>query len=367
MAALIAARAVQGAAAAMIAPASLSILTTRFRDGAARIRVLGYYGIMSSVGFVAGLVLGGILVEAAGWRAVFFVNVPVCLLGAAVGRRAVPPDAPSPAPPHLDLIGAGLVTAGVASLVYAPTAGVDDGWTSPALFLALAAAGVLSASFVWREQRARSPLMPLSIFRSRTLVVGDGVSFLVGAWNAAEVLILSLFCQQVLGYSPLITGLVVVPQGVAGLLRGLVGPTFVARLGIKRFLAMSAAITSVGLALLLRFPATSHYPLLGVVLLIAGFGTTVSVFASTIAGTAGVSDDERDSPAPSSTPPVKWARRSVSPPCSPSWLPDPLISGLHPGLGSCLPARHGRARGIAGCRVRCHPRRDPRAGLPSPP
>jgi MFS family permease len=290
---LVVARAVQGIAAAAVAPAALSILTTSFPDGPDRTRVLGYYGVMSSVGFVGGLVLGGVLVDTVGWRGVFFVNVPLCLLGAEVSRRIVPFGTPAGGRPHLDLTGAGLVTAGIAMLVYAPTAGVDNGWTSPSFFGALVLSGLLLTAFVWRERRSPQPILPLTIFRSRTLTTGNAVTLLIGAWNAGEVLLISLFCQQVLGYSPLLAGLVSVPQGVGGLLRGVVGPRAVAFLGIKRFLATSAAVTAIGLALLLRFPATSRYPLLGVVLLVVGFGTTSAMFAATIAGTAGVTDDEQ--------------------------------------------------------------------------
>src|SRR2546427_862759 len=271
---LVVARAVQGVAAAAVAPAALSILTTSFADGPARTRVLGWYGSMASVGFVAGLVVGGVLVEAVGWRGVFFVNVPLCLLGAAVSPRIVPAGAPGTMRPHLDLMGACLVTAGVATLVYAPTAGVDAGWTSASFFLALAVSGVLLTAFVLRERRSPQPLMPLSIFRSRTLAAGDGVTLLAGAWTAGEVLLLSLFLQQVLGYSPLLTGIVVVPQGVAGLLRGIAGAAVVAPLGIKRFLTTSAALAAAGLAPPLRFPATSRYPLLAAVPLLVGFGST---------------------------------------------------------------------------------------------
>jgi EmrB/QacA subfamily drug resistance transporter len=290
---LVAARALQGVAAAAVAPAALSILTTSFADGSARTRVLGWYGSVASVGFVAGLVFGGVLVETVGWGGVFFVNVPLCLLGAVVSPRILPAGAPGPTRPHLDLMGACLVTTGVAALVYAPTAGVDAGWTSASFFVAIVASAVLLTAFVLRERRSPQPLVPLSIFRSHTLAAGDGVTLLAGAWNAGEILLLSLFCQQVLGYSPLQAGLVVVPQGVAGLVRGIVGAAVVARLGIKRLLAASAALAAVGLALLLRFPATSRYPLLGVVLLVVGFGTTSTVFAATIAGTAGVTDDEQ--------------------------------------------------------------------------
>ena len=154
------------------------------------------------------------------------------------------------------------------------------------------AAAILMA-FVLQERRSPRPLLPLSIFRSRTLAAGDAVTSLVGAWTGGQVLILSLFCQQVLGYSPLVTGLVVVPQGVAGLLRGAVGASLVDRLGVKRFLVLGTLLSVVGLALLLRFSATSHYPLLGLVLFVVGFGTTSAVFGATVAGTAGVSDDEQ--------------------------------------------------------------------------
>jgi predicted MFS family arabinose efflux permease len=133
----------------------------------------------------------------------------------------------------------------------------------------------------------------MSIFRSRTLAAGDGITLLLGAWNAGEVLILSLYLQQVLGYSPLLTGLVVVPQGVAGLVRGAFGPSVVARFGLRRFLTASALIAAVGLGLLLRFPATSRYPLLGVVLFVVGMGTTSAAFAATVAGSGGVTDDEQ--------------------------------------------------------------------------
>jgi MFS family permease len=135
--------------------------------------------------------------------------------------------------------------------------------------------------------------VPLSIFRSGTLAAGDVVAALVGAWLAGEVLILTLFLQQVHGYSPLLAGLIVVPQGVGGVVRGVVGPKVVARLGVRRFMALSAAFSAIGLGLLLRFPATSQEPLLGVVLLIVGFGSTCTIFAATVAGSTGVRNEEQ--------------------------------------------------------------------------
>jgi predicted MFS family arabinose efflux permease len=254
--------------------------------------VLGYFGATASVGFVLGLVLGGALVEFSSWRAVFFVNVPVCIFCAAVGRK-LPTGAATDTRRHLDVVGAILVTAGVGVLVYATTAGAQRGWTSTLFAAALLLAGSLLTAFVLHERRSPRPLVPLSIFRRRTLAAGDVVTLLTGAWTGGEVLILSLYCQQVLGYTPLQTGLVVVPQGVAGLIRGIVGASLVTRLGVKRFLVASTALSALGLALLLRFPATSRYPLLGVVLFIVGFGTTSAVFGAVVAGTAGVTDDEQ--------------------------------------------------------------------------
>jgi EmrB/QacA subfamily drug resistance transporter len=290
---LVAARAAQGVAAAAVAPAALSILTTSFPDGPARTRVLGYYGIMASVGFVLGLVLGGMLVETVDWRGVFFVNVPICLFAAAVSHRILAPGDSTGTRPRLDLPGASLVTAGVAVLVYAPTAGVEAGWTSTPFLGALTASALLLTAFVLRQRHSSHPLVPLSIFRSGTLAAGDVVTLLVGAWIAGEVLVLTLFLQQVRGYSPLLAGLVVVPQGVGGMLRGVVGPAVVARLGVKRFMAASAAVSAIGLGLLLRFPATSREPFLGVVLLVIGFGSTCTLFAATVAGSSGVSNGEQ--------------------------------------------------------------------------
>jgi len=289
---LVIARAVQGIAAAAVAPAALSMLTTSFH-GPARTRVLGYYGATASVGFVLGLVLGGVLVQTGGWRAVFFVNVPICLLCVVLARRVLPAGRVAIPRPHLDVIGACLVTAGMAALVYAPTAGVDNGWTSAPFFAALAFAAVLLPTFLRHERRSPQPLVPLAIFRSRTLAAGNTVTLLLGAWNAGEVLLVSLYLQQVLGYSALLTGVAVVPQGVAGLVRGAFGPKVVARLGIKWFLTASTLIATIGLFLLLRFPATSRYPLLGIVLFVVGMGTTSTAFAATVAGSSGVDDDEQ--------------------------------------------------------------------------
>ncbi|MCU1355051.1 MAG: transporter [Acidimicrobiales bacterium] len=291
---LVAARAIQGMAAALVAPAALSMLTTSFREGPDRNRVLGYYGVMASVGFVAGLVVGGALVDTVGWRAVLFVNVPLCAVMALLGGRMLPADVVDRhEQAQLDLFGGALVTAGMAGLVLAPTIGSNAGWTSLDLAACILASGGLILAFLSRQRRSPSPLLPLSLFRHRAVVVGDLLSGLIGAWNAGEVLVLSLYCQQVLGYSPLVAGLVAVPQGVGGVLRGVVGRRLLERMGLRRFLLASCMLTGASLFLLFRFPATTHYPVLGLVLIGIGIGTTSLLYGATVAGSMGITNDEQ--------------------------------------------------------------------------
>jgi EmrB/QacA subfamily drug resistance transporter len=286
-------RAVQGVAAALVAPAALSTLTTSYPEGPARNRVLGYFGMTASAGFVVGLVAGGILVDTVGWRGVFFVNVPVCLALVVVGSRVLPAGATATGPHRLDLPGAALVTSGTAVLVYAPTVGTNDGWASLPFVGCILLSSLLLGAFVFVEARNPQPLMPLRVFRHHTLVLGDTLSGLLGAWMAGEVLVLSLYCQQVLGYSPLVSGLVVLPQGIGGLLRGVLGARLIDRLGLRAFLAGNCLLSAVSALALFRFPVTTHYPGLGIVLLAFGFGSTNVVFGATVAASTGATNDEQ--------------------------------------------------------------------------
>jgi EmrB/QacA subfamily drug resistance transporter len=290
---LVAARAVQGIAAALVAPAALSILTTSFAEGPARNRVLGYFGVTASLGFVVGLVAGGALVDTVGWRGVFFVNVPVCLALAALGSQVLPRVPAVAGARDLDLSGALVVTAAMAVLVYTPTVGTNDGWSSAAFAAWLLVGALLFVAFLTVERRSPHPILPLSLFRHHTLVLGDALMVVLGAFIAGEVLVLSLYSQEVLGYTPLVAGLVAFPQGIGGLLRGLLGPRLLERVGLRWFLAGNWMLAAVSVAMLFRFPATSRYPLLGVVLVCAGFGATNVVFGGTVAGSTGVSNDEQ--------------------------------------------------------------------------
>jgi EmrB/QacA subfamily drug resistance transporter len=290
---LVAARAVQGVAAAFIAPAALSILTTSFTEGPARQRVLGYFGMTASLGFVVGLVAGGVLVDTVGWRGVFFVNVPLCLALAVIGHKVLPRETPARNDRHLDLPGTLLVTAGAAALVFAPTLGTVDGWASANFVACVLVSAALLASFVLVERQTPQPILPLSILRLRTLAVGDSLMAAIGALMAGEVLVLSLYSQEMLGYSPLVAGLIAIPQGVGGLLRGLVAPRLLTWLGLRWFVVGNWLVSALGISVLFRFSATSRYPLLGIVLLVIGFGTTNVIFGGTVAGSTGVPNGQQ--------------------------------------------------------------------------
>ncbi len=177
--------------------------------------------------------------------------------------------------------------------MYAPTLGTNEGWTSLPFIGCLLLSALLFGAFVFVERRSRQPLVPMRIFRHRTLVIGNSLSGLMGAWVAGEVLVLSLYCQQVLGYSPLVSGLVVLPQGIGGVLRGVFGAKLVDRFGLRAFLAGNCVLAAVSVFALFRFPVTTHYPGLGIVLLVFGFASTNVVFGATVAASTGVTNDEQ--------------------------------------------------------------------------
>jgi EmrB/QacA subfamily drug resistance transporter len=290
---LIAARVVQGAGAAIVAPAALSLITTSFPEGPQRTRAIGLYGAISSVGFVAGQVLGGVLVQLTSWRAVFLVNVPVGLAAAALAPAILGrPTATTHQARRLDLRGAALITSVVALVVFAVSQGVVLGWTSPLVIAAVATAAVAAVAFTRAETRHPEPLVRLSLLHRPGLRDGSTLSFLLGLWNGGEMLILSLYLQQVLHLSPLLTGLAIAPQGVVGFSMGLLGPRLARRLGVKRLLVLTGAAAAIGFAVLTRLPAGGYSPVLLVVMLI-GLGTAGTAFGSVVLASRGMADSDQ--------------------------------------------------------------------------
>jgi MFS family permease len=311
---LVASRIVQGAGAAIVAPAALSLITTSFPAGPRRTRAIGLYGSMASVGFVAGQVLGGVLVEWTSWRAVFLVNVPVGLAAAVLAPRlidAVPPAlaadpatgpiATSPiasgsAAAHrgrrIDLRGAVLITAAVTLAVYSMSQGDVLGWTSPLVLGAAVVAVVAGACFVVAETHHPAPLVRPRVLLRPGLRDGAALAFLLGVWNGGELLVLSLYLQQALHLSPLETGAVIAPQGLAGFSMGILGPKIAGRIGVRRMLVIAGAVTVVGFIALTRLPSAGYSPLLTVVVLV-GLGSAGTAFGAMVLGTRELADTDQ--------------------------------------------------------------------------
>ena len=289
---LIAARLLQGAGAALVAPAALSLITTSFAEGQQRTRALGLYGATASVGFVAGQVLGGVLVELTSWRAVFLVNVPVGLLAALAAPRLLADSRDTNTARKLDARGAFLITASMAALVYAVSRADLAGWSSPLTLAALAVFAVSGLVFVAAERRHSDPLLPAALVRL-ALRTAATLNVLLGLWNGGEMLVLSLYLQQVLHDSPLATGLAIAPQGVVGFTACLFGARLASRIGIRRVLVLTGAIGAAGFAILTQLPASGHYsPLLAAVMLV-GFGTAGTAFGTMVIATGGVDGAEQ--------------------------------------------------------------------------
>jgi EmrB/QacA subfamily drug resistance transporter len=296
---LIAARVVQGAGAAIVAPAALSLITTGFPEGPERTRAIGLYGAVSSIGFVAGQVLGGVLVQFTSWRAVFLVNVPVGLAAAALSpsvlgaAKAHATQARAAISKHrLDIGGALLITVAVTLVVLAVSQGVVLGWSSPLVIASVVVAVAAVAGFAKAETRHPEPLIRPSLLHRRGLRDGTTLAFLLGLWNGGEMLVLSLYLQQVLHESPLFTGLIIAPQGIVGFMVGVTGPRLAGRMGIKRLLVLTAAATATGFLVLTRLPATGWSPVLFVVMLI-GFGTAGTALGSTVLASRGMADADQ--------------------------------------------------------------------------
>ena len=196
----------QGLGAAIISPAALSIVTTTFTEGAERNKALGIWGALGGSGAAAGVLFGGILVKYLGWEWIFFVNVPVGALVFALTEGIVPESRAESAYRRFDVAGAISVTGGLALLVYAISKAPDVGWGSTRTILLLIASILILGAFLVIELRGRAPLMPFAIFRNRSLSGANVVGFLMGMVIFANFFLLTLYVQQVLGWSALRTG-----------------------------------------------------------------------------------------------------------------------------------------------------------------
>src|SRR6266508_2539564 len=290
--ALIGARAVQGLGAAIISPAALSILMTTFAQGKERNTALGAWGAVGAFGAVAGVLLGGVLTALLSWQWIFFVNVPVGLAALAITPLLISESRDANAR-SFDFPGAVLVTSGLVVLVYAITQANDYGWGSAATIGLFAASVALIAGFLGWEARAKDPLMPFSIFRLRTLVGANVAALILGTAMFGMFLMLTLYMQQVLGYSPMRTGVAYLAVAGTAIVWSALAAQLVTRIGVKPVLVVGMTALTAGLVYFTQVSVGGSYLgdlLPGFLLISVGIG--FSFVPISIAALAGVKDSE---------------------------------------------------------------------------
>jgi EmrB/QacA subfamily drug resistance transporter len=258
---LIGARAVQGFGAAMMSPAALSLLTVTFPQGRDRNVALGIWGALAGLGGTLGVVIGGVLISAVGWRAVFFVNVPIGLALAIVTPMFVSESRADlvGAARRFDLPGALLGTGGLLALVFGIVRSQSLGWGSAEVLGTLVAAVVLLVAFVMVELRSSAPLVPMRLFSTGGLRGSSIALVLNGAMFLAMFYLVAIFLQEVRGQSALGTGLELLPMGVAAIVGAIVGSNLVTRLGTRVVQVGGGVLSVIGLLLLSRAGATDAY------------------------------------------------------------------------------------------------------------
>ena len=244
---LFAARACQGAFAAVMAPASLSLLTVTFTDPRERARAFGVYGAVAGGGAAIGLVLGGLLTQYASWRWTLLINTPIAII-AAVAALNVVRESRAEGARRYDLPGAALVTAGLAALVYGFTRAETNGWGATTTVALLVAGAVLLAAFVVRERAGRSPLLPLRVVLDRNRGGSFLASLLVGISLFGTFLFLTYYMQGTLHYSPLRTGVAFLPFSGGFIVSAMVASQVLPRLGPRVLMTAGSAVSVVGMA-----------------------------------------------------------------------------------------------------------------------
>lgn len=290
---LITARVLQGIGAALMAPAALSTLTTTFREGRDRNTALGAWGAISGLAAAAGVFLGGLLSEGPGWRWVFYVNIPVCVVALAASLRLLTSERSRARPADFDVPGAVLATSGMLLLVYALIKAPDVGWGAARTVGMLAGALLILAGFLVNERRSPRPLIPLSIFRVKGLVAADTTWLIAIAGFFSMFFFLTLYMQEVLGFSPIQAGAAYLPVTACLAIASGVSSQLFSRIGTRPVIVTGALLSAAGIYYLSRVPLHGSYVtdvLPGLVTMAIGFG---GVFVGvTTAANAGVPADK---------------------------------------------------------------------------
>jgi EmrB/QacA subfamily drug resistance transporter len=293
---LVAARALQGVGGAVVAPASLSIITSTFTEGGERNKAVGAWGAMGGVGGASGSILGGVLTQGLSWRWILFINVPIGLISALLTMRVVQAARPEGSwRRNLDVAGALSVTAGLVVLTYGIVRTDVNGWGSTRSIVTFAIAAALLALSLFIEARvAVAPLLPLRLFRSRHLSSANFVVFMLGCSAFAMWYFVSLYLQQVLGYSPIEAGLAFLPMASLIAVASTFSGRVAGRIGAGPVLAVGMGMIAAGMLIFGRVPVDGTYVsdvLLPSFLVAIGIG--LAFVPVTIAAMAGVEPREQ--------------------------------------------------------------------------
>jgi EmrB/QacA subfamily drug resistance transporter len=286
---LIAFRSLQGLGAALLSPAALSILTTTFREGRERNLALGIWGAASGSGGAAGVLLGGALTSGLNWSWIFFINVPVGALVLGVTPLLLRESRAGLAHRHFDFAGATSITAGLMLLVYAMTRATQHGWGTGETIGLLIGSAVLVATFFLVEARSKAPLLPLRIFRLRTLTASNVSGLLLGGAIFSQFFLLTLYMQEVLHYSALKTGVAYIGLTLSIIAFSAAAQALVTRIGVRRVLPVGLALSTVALVLFAQLPVHGHYWTdLFPAFIISGIGLALAFVPMSIGALTGV-------------------------------------------------------------------------------
>ena len=290
---LITARVAQGIATAIVTPAALSLLTTAFPEGPARARALGLNGALMAAGFTTGAILGGALTDLLSWRWAFHINVAIALIVLAIAPVVLTESRPENRP-RLDVPGAVTVTLGLLAVVYGLTVAGEQSWQEPTAWLSLLVGGVLLIVFWAVERRVREPLVPFGVLTRRAVGWSNFAGLMAFVTETSLVFLLTLYMQQVLGYSPLAAGMSFAVLGVGTVIGGLLAPKVIAAAGSKQAIVCGLAVQAVATGSLAFLGTSSAFiALLLVATFIGGVANLVAIVGFMVTATGGVPDREQ--------------------------------------------------------------------------
>lgn len=290
---LLAARVGQGIATAMVTPAALALMTTMFPEGRARSRALGLNGALMAAGFTSGAVLGGLLTGGVSWRWAFFINVAVAAAAGLVGAFVLH-EPRRVARARLDVLGAVTVTAALVALVFGIDSAGRDGWGAPGTWVPLVASAVLFAVFALAEMRAVEPLIAPSLLKRRTIAWGNIAGLLAFATETSLVFLLTIYLQEILGYTPIAAGLMLGVLGLGTVLGGVLAPRVIGRVGSPRAIVIGLVVQAAA-TVPLAFASDGQawaIPLL-ILSFLGGVANLVAIVGYVVTATAAVPSDQQ--------------------------------------------------------------------------